>query len=205
MTSLESVLAVCHKKSIQRLAITDHNTIFGARLAHQLAPEMIIIGEEIMTQQGELLALFLQEEIPAGLPPIEAINQLRAQKAFISVSHPFDRMRRGHWSPNDLEHILPLVDAIEIFNSRCMLPWFNWQAATFARLHGLCGTAGSDAHTPGEIGGALLSLPFFSNGEELRQVLPQANYHLHLALPWVHFYSRYAKWKKSQPAVPPSA
>jgi hypothetical protein len=205
LTSLEKALAVCHKKGVHRLVISDHNTISGARLALQLAPEMVIIGEEIMTQQGELLAVYVQEEIPAGLPPVEAISRLRAQGAFISVSHPFDRMRHGHWSLADLERIAPLVDAIEIYNSRCMLPWYNWQAAAFARAHGLLGTVGSDAHIPGEIGGALLSLPPFSNGEDLRRVMPQAQYRLRLAPPWVHFYSRYAKWKKSRPAIPPSS
>jgi len=205
LTSLESALAACRKKGIQRLVITDHNTIAGARQAFRLYPEMVIVGEEIMTRQGELLAAFVQEEIPAGLSPEEAISRLRAQGAFISVSHPFDRMRKGHWVPADLERIAPLVDAIEIFNSRCMLPWYNSQAAAFARAHNLCGTAGSDAHVPGEIGGALLSLPPFSSGDDLRRVMPQAKYRLHLAPPWVHFYSRYAKWKKSQKAALPSA
>jgi predicted metal-dependent phosphoesterase TrpH len=205
LTSLESILAVCRKKGINRLVITDHNTISGASQAVQLAPEMVIVGEEIMTQQGELLAAFVQEEIPAGLTPEEAIFQLRAQGAFISVSHPFDRMRKGHWSLHDLERIAPLVDAIEIFNSRCMLPWYNSQAAAFARAHGLCGTAGSDAHVPGEIGGARVSLPPFSTGDDLRRVIPLAQYRLRLAPPWVHFYSRYAKWKKAQKAALPSA
>jgi predicted metal-dependent phosphoesterase TrpH len=195
LTSLEKAIAVCRKKGIHRLVISDHNTIVGARLAFQLDPELVIVGEEIKTQQGELLAAYVQEEIPAGLPSMEAISRLKSQGAFISVSHPFDRMRNGHWELDELQRIAPLVDAIEIFNSRCMSPQFNQAAADFAKLHHLPGTAGSDAHTPGEIGGALVSLPYFSDAESLRVVIPQAGYRLRLASPWVHFYSHYARWK----------
>ncbi len=59
-------MQACSKKGINRLVITDHNTISGARQAFRLSPEMVIVGEEIMTRQGELLAAFVQEEIPAG-------------------------------------------------------------------------------------------------------------------------------------------
>jgi len=198
LTSLEKAMAVCRKKGIHRLVISDHNTIVGARRAFQLDPQMVIVGEEIKTQQGELLAAYVQEEIPAGLPSLEAISRLRSQGAFISVSHPFDRLRNGHWELDDLQRIAPLVDAIEIFNSRCMSSRFNQQAADFARQHHLPGTAGSDAHTPSEIGGARVSLPFFSDADSLRSVIPQARYSLRLAPPWVHFFSRYARWKQNQ-------
>jgi predicted metal-dependent phosphoesterase TrpH len=197
LTSLEKALETCRKNGIQRLVITDHNTIAGAKLAARLAPQVFIPGEEVMTQEGELLAAYVQEEIPAGLPALEAISLLRAQGAFISVSHPFDRMRHGHWAADDLKRIAPLVDAIEIFNARCMLPWYNSQAAAFARKHHLPGTAGSDAHVPGEIGGAVMLVDDFSDAEGLRLSLPAARYRMRLAPPWVHFYSRYAKWAKS--------
>lgn len=196
LASPERILEACRKKGIQRLVITDHNTIQGALAAAKLDLELVIVGEEIMTSQGELLAAFVREEVPAGLDPEEAIRRLKAQEAFISVSHPFDRMRHGHWLPADLERIAPQVDAIEVFNSRVILPWYNWQAAAFARGHGLCGTAGSDAHVPGEVGGALVELEPFANAAELRQALQKAQYRLRLAPPWVHFYSRYAKAMK---------
>lgn len=200
LASPERNLEACREKGIQRLVITDHNTIQGALAAARLDPGLVIVGEEVMTSQGELLAAFVQEGVPAGLDPEEAIRRLRAQDAFISVSHPFDRMRKGHWLPADLKRIAPQVDAIEVFNSRVMLPWYNWQAAAFARQHGLCGTAGSDAHVPGEIGGALVELASFTDAAELRQAMQTAQYRLHLAPPWVHFYSRYAKSQKSRPA-----
>ena len=116
----EELIAAARAMGIDRLIITDHNTIAGARLARELDPELVIVGEEIMTTRGEILAAYVSEEIPAMLSPEETIRRLREQGAFISVSHPFDKMRSGGWREPDLLEILPLVDAIEVYNSRCM-------------------------------------------------------------------------------------
>ena len=119
-------------KGIERLVITDHNTIAGAVTARDQDPARVIVGEEIMTTQGELLAAFVLSEIPPGLTPVETISRLRDQGAFITVSHPFDAHRHGAWRQRDLLEILPLVDAIEIFNSRCLEPRHNVMAHDFA-------------------------------------------------------------------------
>ncbi len=96
LTKPEALLKACARKGIDRVVVTDHNTIRGALEARKIDPQRVIVGEEIMTQQGELLAAYVQEEVPKGLPALEAIAALRDQGAFISVSHPFDITRRGH-------------------------------------------------------------------------------------------------------------
>lgn len=179
-------------KNLQRVVITDHNSIKGALEARQLAPDLVIVGEEIMTSAGELLAAFVQEEIPAGLSPLETIRRLREQKAFISVSHPFDSFRSGHWQEQDLLAILPFIDAIEIFNARCLTMNPNQRARNFAREHALSGTAGSDAHTAWELGRAALVLDPFSDAEGLKKVLRLSQEKVQLSSPLVHFTSRYA-------------
>jgi predicted metal-dependent phosphoesterase TrpH len=196
LTSLESLLAACERKGIDRLVITDHNTIAGAVEAHRLDPQRVIVGEEVMTRDGELLAAFVQEEVPPYLPPVEAIARLRDQRAFISVSHPFDRFRRGAWSREGLLEIAPLVDAIETFNARCMAPEDNTQAQAFAREHGLPGTAGSDAHVTAELGKALMLLPDFHDADSLRRSMKEVEIQAALSPPWIHITSRYAKWRK---------
>lgn len=199
LTRPERLVAAARRKGIDRLIVTDHNTIAGALACQAIDPQRVIIGEEIMTTQGELLASFVQEEIPAGLSPQETIARLRAQGAFISVSHPFDKFRNGHWALPDLLEILPLVDAIETFNARCMWPGFNSQARRFARQHSIPGTVGSDAHAPFEVGRATLVLPDFHDGESLRQAIQQAESGpLTLSMPWVHLTSRYAVWYKAR-------
>lgn len=196
LTKPEQLIEVCREKGIDRIVITDHNTIAGAKQAQQLAPELIIIGEEIMTTEGEILAAFVEQEIPAGLSSYEVIHILREQNAFISVSHPFDQWRSGHWQLADLINIAPLVDAIEIFNARCMLPRFNRRALEFAEKHDLAGTVGSDAHAAFELGKATMILPEFSNADELRLAFQRANYETSLSSPFIHFTSRYAVWRK---------
>jgi predicted metal-dependent phosphoesterase TrpH len=112
------------------------------------------------------------------------------------VSHPFDPYRKGHWDVAELMEISPLVDAIEVFNARCMRQVYNDLASEFARKQGLLGTVGSDAHAPFEIGRATLLLPDFEDAEGLIDALASARQEVQLSGAWVHFFSRYAKWKK---------
>ncbi len=196
LTNLEKLLATCQRKNIDRVVITDHNTIQGALLARALDPDRFIVGEEIMTLSGELLAVFVSEEVPRDLPPSEAITRLRDQGAFISVSHPFDALRSGHWAPVDLIAILPYVDAIETLNARCLLPVYNRRAQSFALQHNLAGTAGSDAHAAFEIGRAALRLPDFTDANTLRAAIRQAQYSGGLSPAWVHLASTFAKTTK---------
>jgi predicted metal-dependent phosphoesterase TrpH len=187
-----SLVEAARRKGLDRVIVTDHNSTGGALEAQRLAPDLIIIGEEVMTTQGELLAAFVTEELPPGLEPPEAIRRLRAQGAFISVSHPFDVFRSGHWAADDLLKILPLVDAIETFNARCMNMRPNHEAQEFARLHNLAGTAGSDAHTAFELGRALLVLDEFETGQDLKRVIRSARAVTRLSSPLIHLTSRYA-------------
>jgi predicted metal-dependent phosphoesterase TrpH len=196
LTTPKKLLEVCQRKGIDCVIVTDHNNITGAQEAKELDPERVIIGEEIMTTKGEILAFYVKEEIPSLLSPEETIQLLREQDAFISVSHPLDEMRKGAWEMADLLAIAPLVDAIETFNARCMFPSYNRAAQAFAKEHNLPGTAGSDAHAPFEIGRANLLLPEFQSAEELKQVIRQAQFRVHLSSPLVHFYSRYAVYRK---------
>lgn len=192
LTPPADLIAAARHKGIDRLIITDHNTIAGARAAQALDPELVIIGEEIVTTRGEILAAYVTEEIPAGLPPREVIRQLRAQGAFISVSHPFDKMRSGAWKEADLLEILPLVDALEVYNSRCMLPNFNRLAREFAEKHNVPGTVGSDAHAAFEVGRSLLQVEQFEGPDELRRVIRAAKPITKWSPLWFHFFSRYA-------------
>jgi predicted metal-dependent phosphoesterase TrpH len=196
LTQIEDLLSACRRKDIDRLVITDHNIISGAVKAKAINPQLVIVGEEILTRQGELLAAYVKEEIPEGLDAFDAIRRLRLQGAFISVSHPFDRTRAGNWLLPDLIEIAPLVDAIEVFNSRCFPPYFNQQAERFARQHGLAGTVGSDAHTVFELGRSTMLLPDFEDAEGLRIAIKEIEYDTRLSFPWVRFSSRYAVIRK---------
>ncbi len=197
LTRPVDLVAMARRKGIDRVIITDHNSISGAREAQLIAPELIIVGEEIMTTQGEILAAFVAEEIPAYLTPQETIRRLKAQGAFISVSHPFDEFRKGGWKESELLEILPYVDAIEVFNSRCVFPRFNHKADLFAQKYNIAGTVGSDAHAAFELGRSIMLLDQFSGADEMREVIRRGIPKVKWSPPWFHLASRYASMIKN--------
>lgn len=202
LTRPGDLVETCRRKGIDRVVVTDHNTIKGALAAQDLDPERVIVGEEILTTRGEILAAFVGEEIPKGLTPQGTIRRLKDQGAFISVSHPFDRFREGGWHEDDLLEILPLVDAIEVFNSRCMLPQFNREARQLAERHDMAGTVGSDAHAAFELGRSILLLEAFEGPDGLRNVIRKGIPETRWSPPWFHLASRYASmYRKLRPSL----
>lgn len=199
LTTPAYLVRAARGRGLDRVVVTDHNSIAGAKAAQALDPELIIVGEEIMTTKGEILAAFVTEEIPAGLTPLETIQRLKDQGAFISVSHPFDEWRKGGWKEADLLEIIPFVDAIEVFNSRCMDPRFNQRAKAFAEKHHLAGTVGSDAHGTIELGKSVMMLKPFTGPDGMRNVIRGAKFKTKLSPWWVHFISRYASVRKRRP------
>jgi len=161
-----------------------------------LDPELVIVGEEILTTNGEILAAYVNQEIPPFLSPKETIKLLKDQGAFISVSHPFDRFRTGGWREDDLLEIIPDVDAIEVFNSRCMNPNFNRLAREYAEELNIPGTVGSDAHAAFELGRSLLLLDQFEGPDEMRRVIRRGVPQVKWSPPWFHLTSRYASLYK---------
>jgi hypothetical protein len=198
------LIDVARKRGLQRLAITDHNVFEGARIAARLDPELIIPGEEIMTTRGELLAYYVQELVPPGLTPERSIAILRQQGAVISVAHPFDNFRAGHWDETELREILPLVDAVEVFNARVATPAENRRAAEVTAAAGKPGTAGSDAHAYLEVGRTTMRLPDFHDADSLRAALSSGEVRGRLSPYWVHLLSRYAVWRKTVGWKPPA-
>lgn len=192
----EQLIQTCFRKKIDKIVVTDHNTIQGALEAQKINPDMVIVGEEIMTDKGELLGIYLKEEIPAGLASIDVIRLLREQKAFISVPHPFDFSRSGSWKKEDLMDILPHVDAIETFNARCLFPYMNRQAEELAKNFKLSATIGSDAHSLFELGRATLTLPEFYDAQSLKEVINYGVANTKFSTVFVRVTSRYAKFQK---------
>lgn len=196
IVDFEAILRLLERRGIDRIAITDHNTAAGALAMQKLAPDTVIVGEEIMTDRGEILGYFMQESIPRGLTPDETIERLRDQGAVISVSHPFDRLRKGAWHEEDLLKIIDKVDAIEVFNARCLYKEDNLKAQLFAQQHGLIGTVGSDAHSRIEYGRALVQMQPFEGASDFLLSL-QAAQHVNRYSSWfVHLNSSTAKWSR---------
>ena len=196
LTSIDELILTARKRGLDRVVVTDHNTIRGAMEAQAAAPGLIVIGEEVQTTEGEFLAAYVTKEIPRELEPMEALKRLKDQGAFISVSHPFDPHRSG-WSLTTLEKLAPLIDAIEILNARVFRKDHNKQALSFALYRGLPGTAGSDAHHATEIGRVYSILPDFHDAESLREAIKSATTGGVISPGWVHIFSTRARFLKA--------
>lgn len=192
----DRLLRHCKRIGVDKVAVTDHNEIAGALELKAMAPEHVIVAEEIKTTEGELIGYFMTEWIPPGLEPMEVITRLREQGAVITVPHPFDKDRGPKWSEAELLSIASHVDAIEVFNARCLTNKPNQKAAAFARDHNLLATVGSDAHSLFEVGRATLTMPDFNDAGGFKKSLQQAQPRTRLSPAFVRLFSRYAAGTK---------
>jgi predicted metal-dependent phosphoesterase TrpH len=183
----------CLRAGIDCVAVSDHNSIEGALEVQRIAPFKVILAEEIGTSEGEIIGFFLEEEVPKGLTPEETVRAIHEQGGLVCIPHPFDRLRRSPLRHEALLRIAADVDIIEAFNSRTTLRRDNERAARFAADHGKPMSAGSDAHTPGEIGLAYVEMPDFEGPEEFLAALGNGRIVGRRASPVVHVFSTLAK------------
>ncbi|MEA2676462.1 MAG: hypothetical protein QOJ81_603 [Chloroflexota bacterium] len=151
------VARVAAERGLTHLAITDHDRIDGALAARDAAVAglTIIVGQEVRTTTGDLIALYVEKRVPPGLAPAEAAARIREQGGAVGLAHPYDRFRAGAGRPgweDELDRLLPLLDYIETWNSRLMFGDGNRRAAELAHARELPGAAVSDAHTLFEVG-----------------------------------------------------
>ena len=195
-TLLADLLAACQRACIDGLCITDHNRLVAPRLWPVAAPVRLIPGEEIMTTAGEIIGLFLQEEIPPHLSPQETVQRIRAQGGLVYLPHPCESLRHSALDPAAQVAIMADVDIIEVFNSRVTLPGDNAQALRLAQASGKLHGAGSDAHTAGEIGNAYVEMPAFTDQDDFLACLAQGRVVGRLANPLVHLDTVWQKLRK---------
>ncbi|MBI1856761.1 PHP domain-containing protein [Candidatus Saccharibacteria bacterium] len=127
------------------IAVTDHNRIDFAVELHKKLGNRIIIGEEIMTTDGEIIGLYLDNLVEPNLSPLETVKQIKKQGGIVYIPHPFETIRKG-LMPVAIEKILDQVDIIETCNGRAFLQNRGTQAITWARINHIIGAASSDAH-----------------------------------------------------------
>ncbi len=163
LASPRAVVAAAARRGLTHLAITDHDRIDGALAARDAAPDglTVLVGEEIRTRDGDLIALFLSTAIQPGLSAAETIGAVRAQGGLVGIPHPFDRFRGSlarSETPRTIEALARSVDWIEAWNARLMFGDGNVRAAELAVAAGVPGVAVSDAHTALEVGVAFSSV-----------------------------------------------
>ncbi len=150
--SPQKIVQVAKKRSLSGIAVTDHDTLKGGLETKKYETDdfKVIVGSEISTSKGEIIGLYLYEEIKTN-NFYEVIDDINSQDGIIIVPHPFDEFRNSaHLSNEDYK----LINSIEIFNSRCVENKYNQRAKLFASENEYGVTGGSDAHFANEIGNA---------------------------------------------------
>jgi predicted metal-dependent phosphoesterase TrpH len=150
----ERLVEHAKEKGLDGLAVTDHNTIDGAREVFDIVRDeqmdlSVIIGEEITTDRGEVLAYFINQEIEPG-PFEEVLLAIKRAGGVSAIPHPFDKLR--HHAVRLTRDDVGSFDCIETFNARCISKTYNDLAYIFGKEYGIAITAGSDAHFLNEVG-----------------------------------------------------
>jgi hypothetical protein len=167
-TPLELIPARCRSRQVHVQAITDHNEIWGAQKLKEMVEHQsdgftpgltVIVGEEVSTTEGEIIGLFLEELVPAGMTPEATVERIKAQGGLVLLPHGFDPLKRWRLKPGALQRIADRVDIVETFNARISRPRWNRAAVSWAEAHNRPMSAGSDAHVLSDIGSAWVEVP----------------------------------------------
>ena len=146
LQSPKRIVRIAEKRGLHGIAITDHDTIKGALEAQKFNKSIyVIIGSEIKTERGDVIGLFLNEEI-ASKHFDDVVYEIKSQGGLVVLPHPYKKNRD---IPNEL---LRKVDLIETLNGR-LSPDLNYKAHILAKNNGMPIIGGSDAHISASIGG----------------------------------------------------
>lgn len=205
--SPERLVRAARRRGLDGTAITNHGRLAGYDAAQKAGGREfhVIPGEEVYSTAGEIIGLFLHEEIPNGQSPEATCAAIRAQGGIVVIPHPYDRYRKGAIGEAALDRLVAagLVDAIEVFNGRMVVPMDNWAAKKYAAAHHLPMTVGSDGHGTWEYGGSYISIAPFTDAASFLANLPRATLHPHRSAQWIHLLSSVAKRRRKRYDHPP--
>ena len=149
-STLEELIQRCAECGLDRIALTDHNTMEGALALSEMAPQLAIIGEEAKTREGEVIGLFITRRLPPYLPPEDVMDLVHEMGGLTYIPHPLDR-HRANFRIERIVELADRIDIIETYNAWCE-PAENQAAARLAADLGKVAATGSDAHAAHELG-----------------------------------------------------
>ncbi len=160
-------IRIAKKRGLDGIAITDHDTIRGGLGVRKLKPAGldVICGAEFKTDRGDVIGLYLNEEISA-VDHVEVIEAIRRQGGVAIIPHPFDSLRGSAFWLTDKD--AKKMDAIEVLNARCVFKRSNAMANAYADTYHVARVGGSDAHFGAEIANAGTLVP---EGEDLAEAI----------------------------------
>jgi predicted metal-dependent phosphoesterase TrpH len=161
---------VLESGKLDYIAVTDHNQLSFALELNRKLGDRIIPGEEIKTVSGEVIGLYLSQEIAPGLSLKETITAIRSQGGLVYIPHPFTTYKSG-LDLSSLESILSEIDILETYNARSFNQNSNLKAQAYAAEHHLAAAAGSDSHSSFGLGRCYNMISSPPNLQNLVQLL----------------------------------
>lgn len=150
-SSVTQILTAAKAGGLDAIAITDHDTMDGYMAAREIQTDVLVIpGVEISTREGHLIALGINSVPDQSQSILETIEQVKKAGGVVILPHPFHRYRHG--AALKCRDAINAADAIEVYNSRYVIPHANQRAMRHARDLGKPAVAGSDAHNARFVG-----------------------------------------------------
>jgi len=173
-SSLQQLIESARESRLDRIALTDHNTVEGALALVRIAPELAIAGEEIKTLEGEVIGLFITSRVSPFLAPEEALDLIHGMGGLTYLPHPLDR-HRAHFRPERVVELAARVDIIETYNPWCDAA-ANQAAARLAEDLNKVSATGSDSHSADELGRSWMEMDEYSGVEDFLEKLRYARH-----------------------------
>lgn len=193
----------CRICNIQVIAVTEHNNLSGGQKFSDFCTRRggrvkVIVGEEIMTAQGEIIGLFLKNEIQPGLLAEQTISQIKAQGGVVYVPHPYDLKRaKSVLSETVLSKCRMDIDCIEVHNGRNIDAQYSEEQRAIGKKYGLQFVVGSDAHTLLEVGRNYMEIDHIPAGaEDFCRTIQTALFYEKECLIGAHLITKFVKFIK---------
>ena len=173
-SSLQELIGRAAECRLDRIALTDHNTIEGALELARIAPQLAIVGEEAKTLEGEVIGLFMTSRVRPFLAAEEAMDLIHSMGGLTYMPHPLDR-RRANFSVQRIVALADRIDIIETYNPWCEAE-ANQAAARLADDLGKVTATGSDSHSATELGRSWMEMEVFSGPQDFLDKLRYARH-----------------------------
>lgn len=194
------ILLMCKIRKIKLIAITDHNEVKGALKYQKFLKKFgiyVIVGEEVMTDSGEIIGLFLNDKIEPFQSPEKTIEQIKKQNGIVYLPHPYDEKRYKTVLKEEKQiKLKDKIDFIEIHNGRNISDKYSEKQKSIQEKLNIMPIIGSDAHTFIEIGRNYIELEY-TNIEDFRNnmknIIEKSKFHKKKCIKFVHTITKFAR------------